>query len=185
MVDTPSFLDVRMSGFRRGAARGRRLADGPDGIGEAEKGKAERGERVHDKEGEVEAPTARRGARSARASRSGRRRGPGARRRRTTDAAKPEPIRPGMPAKKAAPVATASKSGVPTGYEIAARSGHGRCRRPDASVMRPASQRLNRRLPMVEMPEAAGSSASATEVASSISCGRQHGRVRHLRQARC
>ncbi len=36
-------------------------------------------------------------------------------------------------------------------------------------VMRPASQRLNNRLPIVEMAEAAGSSASAIAVASSIS----------------
>ena len=65
---------------------------------------------------------------------------------------------------------------------MAARSGHGRCRRPDASVMRPASHKLNSRLPMVEMPEAAGSSASATAVASSISCRPERRRVRHLRQ---
>ncbi len=38
-------------------------------------------------------------------------------------------------------------------------------------VMRPASQRLNSRLPIVEMADAAGSSASAMAVASSISAG--------------
>ena len=37
--------------------------------------------------------------------------------------------------------------------------------------MRPASQKLNSRLPMVEMADAAGSSASAMAVASSISAG--------------
>ncbi len=69
------------------------------------------------------------------------------------------------------------------GIEKFARSGHGRFNRPDASVMRPASQRFKRIVPIASRPRAQGSDDSVVRVTSSISVAadrRRPGNARKL-----
>ncbi len=58
------------------------------------------------------------------------------------------------------------------------------CRRPEASVIRPASQRLRRIVAIARRPSAHGSVESVERVISSISAAPIFGRAGNLRQLR-
>ena len=69
-----------------------------------------------------------------------------------------------MPSTNDSPSATSKANVALAGIEKFARSGHGRFNRPDASVMRPASQRFKRIVPIASRPSAQGSDDSVERV---------------------